>query len=88
MCFTLNHQSIRGAAAVAASIQALRDESFRIFPVPTRLENAETDRLEDGNGREFLALASHGAVDRRVPPIFSEGNLTFRFQILFETPSG
>src|SRR5262249_20368958 len=46
LCFTLNHQSIRGAAAVATSIQAQRGPAFRIFPVPTRLENAETDNLK------------------------------------------
>src|SRR5262245_24085762 len=45
MCFTLNHQSIRGGAAVAASIQRQRGPEFRIYPVPTRLENAETDKL-------------------------------------------
>jgi len=46
VCFTLNHQSIRGAAAVAASVQRQREASFRIYPVPTRLENAETDKLK------------------------------------------
>ena len=45
ICFTLNQQSTRGAAAVAASIQAQRGSQFRIYPVPTRLENGETDRL-------------------------------------------
>ncbi|HVQ12465.1 MAG TPA: SUMF1/EgtB/PvdO family nonheme iron enzyme, partial [Vicinamibacterales bacterium] len=57
LCFTLNHQSIRGAAAVAASIQAQRGPKFRIFPVPTRLENAETDKLKSALkfGRETFA---------------------------------
>src|SRR5262249_30267681 len=40
------HQSIRGAAAVAASIQAQRPE-LPIFPVPTRLENAEFKKLNN-----------------------------------------
>jgi cellulose biosynthesis protein BcsQ len=40
--FTLNRQSIKGAAAIAASIQAQRpEEDFRIFPVPTRVEQQE-----------------------------------------------
>jgi len=43
--FTLNRQSINGAAAVAASVRAQRGETFPIFPVPTRIENAETDKL-------------------------------------------
>jgi HEAT repeat protein len=37
---------VRGAAAVAASVQRQRDSDFRIYPVPTRLEDAETDKLE------------------------------------------
>lgn len=44
--FTLNRQSITGAAAIAASVRAQRpDEDFKIFPVPTRVENAESDKL-------------------------------------------
>jgi MinD-like ATPase involved in chromosome partitioning or flagellar assembly len=39
--FTLNRQSITGAAAIAASVQEQRGEDFKIFPVPTRVENAE-----------------------------------------------
>jgi cellulose biosynthesis protein BcsQ len=43
VCFTLNNQSIRGAAAVAESIRDERkarslDSPFRIFPIPTRVE--------------------------------------------------
>jgi len=41
--FTLNRQSIDGAAATAASIQAKR-EVLPIFPVPTRVEYAELDK--------------------------------------------
>ncbi len=43
--FTLNRQSIKGAAAVAGSIRAQRGDTFPIFPVPTRIENAENDKL-------------------------------------------
>jgi MinD-like ATPase involved in chromosome partitioning or flagellar assembly len=42
--FTLNRQSIKGAAAVARSISDQREDGFRIFPVPTRVENAEEDK--------------------------------------------
>jgi len=44
--FTLNRQSVVGSAAVAASIQAMREEGFRIFPVPTRIENAEAEKRD------------------------------------------
>jgi cellulose biosynthesis protein BcsQ len=43
--FTLNRQSIDGSALVAASIRAKRGDGLRIFPVPTRIENAESERL-------------------------------------------
>jgi len=44
--FTLNRQSIKGAAAVAASIRAQRGEQFPIYPVPTRIENAQSDKRD------------------------------------------
>jgi formylglycine-generating enzyme required for sulfatase activity len=44
--FTLNRQSIRGAAAVASSVQAQRGPSFPIYPVPTRIENGEQEKLK------------------------------------------
>jgi MinD-like ATPase involved in chromosome partitioning or flagellar assembly len=45
--FTLNRQSITGAAAIAASVQAQRpEEDFKIFPVPTRVEGTETYKVE------------------------------------------
>jgi tetratricopeptide (TPR) repeat protein len=47
VCFTLNNQSIEGAAAIAASVSRQRgDSGLRIFPVPMRIELAETDKLE------------------------------------------
>lgn len=56
VCFTLNQQSIKGAAAVAESSNAQRrrstgEPSLRVWPVPTRIELAEKDRLEAA--REF-----------------------------------
>jgi WD40 repeat protein/MinD-like ATPase involved in chromosome partitioning or flagellar assembly len=49
--FTLNNQSIEGAAAVAASVhnqRRLKKERLvpSIFPVPTRIDLAEKDKLE------------------------------------------
>lgn len=56
--FTLNRQSITGAAAIAASVQAQRpEEDFRIFPVPTRVERTETNKVEAARafGRRVFA---------------------------------
>jgi WD40 repeat protein/MinD-like ATPase involved in chromosome partitioning or flagellar assembly len=44
VCFTLNYQSITGAAAVAASVRAQRPD-IRIFPVPTRVDPSEAKLL-------------------------------------------
>ena len=49
VCFTLNHQSIEGAAAVAASVYEQRrmaEPVIRVFPVPMRVENGEKEKLE------------------------------------------
>ena len=51
VCFTLNNQSIEGASAVAESVHAQRrnpsgQPDIRIFPVPTRVEKFEKQRLE------------------------------------------
>ncbi len=47
LCFTLNRQSIEGAAAVASSVSAQRsDGNFGVFPIPTRIENAEKAKLD------------------------------------------
>jgi cellulose biosynthesis protein BcsQ len=42
--FTLNHQSMEGSAAMAASIRTQRPD-LPIFPVPTRVEYGEQDKL-------------------------------------------
>lgn len=51
VCFTLNIQSIEGAAAVAESADAQRrndkgERTLKIFPVPTRVELTERDKLK------------------------------------------
>ncbi len=51
VCFTLNSQSIEGAGAVAESVNAQRmtesgKPGVRIFPVPTRVEKSEKEKLE------------------------------------------
>ncbi|GAB3850079.1 hypothetical protein GCM10029963_35750 [Micromonospora andamanensis] len=58
--FTLNEQSIDGAAAVARSIVRQRgDRPVRILPVPMRVDNAEQLKLEAGRDqarRRFTPL--------------------------------
>ena len=49
--YTLNQQSIKGAAAIAETADRLRRKStgepgLRIWPVPTRVKLAEKDRLD------------------------------------------
>ncbi|PWU07005.1 MAG: hypothetical protein C5B51_11090 [Terriglobia bacterium] len=44
LCFTLNHQGITGAAGVAKSIREQRKD-IRIYPIPMRVEDSETDML-------------------------------------------
>jgi cellulose biosynthesis protein BcsQ len=51
VCFTLNQQSIKGVAAVADSAWTQRfkpngEPGLKIWPVPTRIELAEKERLE------------------------------------------
>lgn len=45
-CFTMSTQSIDGAAAVAKSIAGLSQQTIRIVPVPTRVEDGELSKLE------------------------------------------
>jgi MinD-like ATPase involved in chromosome partitioning or flagellar assembly len=50
VCFTLNRQSIEGASSVARSVVEARSRAGRrntqVFPVPTRVEKGETERLD------------------------------------------
>ncbi|NES12985.1 MULTISPECIES: FxSxx-COOH system tetratricopeptide repeat protein [Micromonospora] len=47
MCFTLNDQSIAGALAVTESVRRQRGgQDLRILPVPCRVEDGESTRLE------------------------------------------
>lgn len=45
VCFTLNNQSVEGAAEVAARVATARGD-MRILPVPMRIENAEKEKLD------------------------------------------
>jgi len=73
VCFTLNRQSILGAAATAHSADLQRrradgTQGLRIWPVPMRIELAEKDRLEAARvmAREkFAAFLWHISASHR-----------------------
>ncbi|WP_405536622.1 FxSxx-COOH system tetratricopeptide repeat protein [Streptomyces sp. NBC_00075] len=50
-CFTMSVQSIRGGVDAAAAVQRTAPRPIRVLPVPMRVEEAETERLEAG--RDF-----------------------------------
>jgi tetratricopeptide (TPR) repeat protein len=51
-CFTLNDQSIEGAAGVARSIdQRYHARNIRILPVPMRIDDAEKEKLDAGRAK-------------------------------------
>ena len=62
ICFTLNNQSIRGAAGVANSIAGQRGPEFSIFPVPTRVELGEKEKLD--KARDYAKLQFENIIQR------------------------
>ncbi|WP_326552528.1 FxSxx-COOH system tetratricopeptide repeat protein [Micromonospora sp. NBC_01813] len=59
-CFTLNDQSIDGAAALAEAIHGQRsNEAVRILPVPMRVEAAEQLKLKAGRDYARYRFGSH-----------------------------
>jgi hypothetical protein len=73
VCFTLNQQSIKGAAAVAASADSQRrkahgEPGLRVWPVPTRVELGEKERLDvacERARRTFDAYIRHLSREER-----------------------
>jgi cellulose biosynthesis protein BcsQ len=65
VCFTLNIQSIEGSAAIAGSVRKQRTRAdtspdqkpIRIFPVPTRVEYVEKERLETARASATKTLS-------------------------------
>jgi tetratricopeptide (TPR) repeat protein len=72
-CFTLNRQSIAGCAAVARSAASQRSQAkggagLRVWPVPTRIEDAEKakrDRMQSHAVRMFGDFLAHMPADSR-----------------------
>ena len=58
VCYTLNNQSIDGAASVAASVRSQRGD-IRMLPVPMRIESGEKDKL---NLRREYAMDRFGGL--------------------------
>lgn len=79
VCFTLNQQSIKGAAAVAESADQQRrrangEPSLRIWPVPARIELAEKDRLETAREVARATFQRYlGHLPRKVRDIYWSG---------------
>ena len=66
VCFTLNDQSIEGASEVARQINGrYRDKNIRILPVPTRIEDAEKEKLDIG--RALARMKFDGLPDGVTP---------------------
>ena len=65
VCFTLNNQSIAGAATVASAVAEWRPE-IPIFPVPMRVDTAEKDKL---NRRRRFCRGQFGELVRRLPGV-------------------
>jgi MinD-like ATPase involved in chromosome partitioning or flagellar assembly len=47
-CFTMSVQSIRGGVDAAAAVKRSAPRPIKVLPVPMRVEEAETERLEAG----------------------------------------
>ena len=61
-CFTLNRQSIEGVHGILGSIREFRSSTvdgskITFYPLATRIENAESDRLEVARGHSRSQLA-------------------------------
>ena len=66
VCFTLNNQSIDGASDVARRISGrYGDRNIRILPVPTRIEEAEKEKLDAG--RALARMKFDGLPVRKTP---------------------
>jgi MinD-like ATPase involved in chromosome partitioning or flagellar assembly len=71
VCFTLNSQSIGGAAAAARSALEQRktpkgESSIKIWPIPMRIETSEKDRLE--KARAAFRTKFNLQLDHLLPP--------------------
>jgi hypothetical protein len=90
-CFTLNRQSIEGVAAVLRSIRAFRSGSIDgskigLFPLATRIENAEQVRLEVARNyaRSSLSTFLPAAAQSSPRQYWDQMELSYRPAYAFE----
>lgn len=90
-CFTLNRQSTDGAAAILQSIRAFHSasvngSSIEFFPLATRIENAEQERLEVARGYARAALADFlpTAMQKRPREYWDTMEIAYRPAYAFE----
>jgi cellulose biosynthesis protein BcsQ len=66
--FTLNHQNIKGTELVASRVRDKYGDTIRIFPVPTRIEEGEREKLKTAAEyaqKRFARFLSHAQPDRK-----------------------
>ena len=73
--FTLNHQSIKGAFAIAQSVREQRPD-IRIFPLPTRIDGSEEKLLN--RMKTYAADLFTPLLDKKIRA--SEIGLKWRFR--------
>jgi hypothetical protein len=86
-CFTLNNQSIEGAAEIARVIdQRYHDRSIRILPVPMRIDDAEKEKLDLGRSlaRRRFDQFPRGMTGEEADAYWSSVEIPYRAYYAFE----
>lgn len=88
VCFTLNQQSIKGAAAVAESAEGQRrkptgEPGLRVWPVPTRIELSEKDRLDSARAHARITFQKFLGHLPRAEKASYWGNVEVQYQPFF-----
>ncbi len=79
-CFTLATQGIEGAAMIARMIQDHTDRDVTIFPVPMRIDHAQTTSVDEGlamAAKLFKGLPA-GIPEERQPEYWAETEVPYR----------
>ena len=86
-CFTLNNQSIEGAAEIARVIdQRYHDRNIRILPVPMRIDDAEKEKLDVGRSlaRRRFDQFPRGMTAEEADAYWSSVEIPYRAYYAFE----
>jgi len=83
--FTLNRQSVEGVAAVLESVSSQRKE-IKVFPVVTRIELAEKDRLEASRrrARQVFARFLPGATEDQQRKYWTDAEILYHPYYAYE----